>query len=129
MSCVQFPPSVVEWCLSCCVRHPHVELPAARRWTCGELVGATLRGLAGRADSAARDLLLACLTDEPSGGMFARLVPYIQSHCLPQSLGRQSPTFTILNMASHLCLLYQCIFISLVPILTVVHRTCYFQSY
>ncbi|XP_063360620.1 E3 ubiquitin-protein ligase listerin [Cydia amplana] len=67
----QFPPSVVEWCISLSLSHPHCRLPAVRRWLRGTLVEDSLvavcRRMINEDDSKSRSLLLMCLATDDDG--------------------------------------------------------------
>ncbi|XP_063619146.1 E3 ubiquitin-protein ligase listerin [Cydia splendana] len=67
----QFPPSVVEWCISLSLSHPHCRMSAVRRWLRGTLVEDSLvavcRRMIDEDDSKSRSLLLMCLATDDGG--------------------------------------------------------------
>ncbi|KAJ0179065.1 hypothetical protein K1T71_005840 [Dendrolimus kikuchii] len=67
----QFPPPVVEWCISLSAAHPHSRSAAARAWLRGRIVRAALahvcRRLVAEGDCSRRNLLLMCLSQDARG--------------------------------------------------------------
>ncbi|XP_064071487.1 E3 ubiquitin-protein ligase listerin [Vanessa tameamea] len=64
----QFPPFVVEWCISRTLSHPHCSSAAGKRWLRGDVVEASMVALCKRQeDSDADDMLLKCLSPDDRG--------------------------------------------------------------
>ncbi|XP_050343792.1 E3 ubiquitin-protein ligase listerin [Nymphalis io] len=65
----QFPPLVVEWCISLTLTHPCCSSAAGRKWLSGDVVEATVLALCKREeDTEADNLLLTCLSHGDTGG-------------------------------------------------------------
>ncbi|XP_046963350.1 E3 ubiquitin-protein ligase listerin [Vanessa cardui] len=64
----QFPPFVVEWCISRTLSHPHRSSAAGKRWLRSDVVEDTVVALCKREeDSDADNMLLKCLSPDDTG--------------------------------------------------------------